>query len=192
MFDLQEFQGDGLSGFNVNCWKWPMVVGSGPRPRGAGARDLEAVSPVQKLKRGLKKLACYPFANQIGLELLSNVERRASRFFRTTDEYARFFAEQKPSLVFNGSHVHSGIALQAVQAAQWLGIPAATFVFSWDNLTSQGRIMPPYDFYLVWNEAIRDQLLSIYPSIRPEQVFVTGTPQFDFHLPGLPLTRGER
>jgi hypothetical protein len=42
--------------------------------------------------------------------------------------------------------------------------------------------MPPYDHYLVWNEAIRNQLLQIYDSIRPEQVFVTGTPQFDFHF----------
>jgi hypothetical protein len=98
------------------------------------------------------------------------------------DEYVRFYEKQKPSLVFNGSHVHSNVALQAVQAAQWLGIPTAAFIFSWDNLTSQGRIMPPYDYYLVWNESIRSQLLDIYKEIQPEQVFVTGTPQFDFHF----------
>jgi hypothetical protein len=34
----------------------------------------------------------------------------------------------------------------------------------------------------VWNENLRDQLLEIYPYIKPDQVFVTGTPQFDFHF----------
>ncbi|MCM3874275.1 MAG: hypothetical protein ND895_26595 [Pyrinomonadaceae bacterium] len=145
-------------------------------------RDIEADSPAKWLKRSAKKLSCYPFANRPGLELLSRVERVSSRMFRTTDEYLRFFEEQRPSLVFNGSHVHSQVAIQAVQAAQWLGIPTATFIFSWDNLTSQGRINPPYDYYLVWNEAIRGQLLDIYKKIRSEQVFVTGTPQFDFHF----------
>jgi hypothetical protein len=73
------------------------------------------------------------------------------------------------------------VAVQAVQAAQWLRIPTAAFLFSWDNLTSQGRMIPAYDYYLVWNEAIRDDLLRIYDTVRPEQVIVTGTPQFDFH-----------
>ena len=145
-------------------------------------RDLEANTSGLRLKRWAKKFACYPFTNPAGLDLLSRIERISSRRLRTTDEYVRLFRELKPSLVFNGSHVHSRVAIQAVQAAQWLGIPAATFIFSWDNLTSQGRIIPLYDYYLVWNEMIRDQLLQIYGSIRQEQVIVTGTPQFDFHF----------
>ena len=145
-------------------------------------RDVEADTTGKKLKRWTKKLACYPFANRTGLHLLSRAERATSRWFRTTDEFVRLFKELKPSLVFNGSHVHSSVAIQSIQAAQWLGIPTATFIFSWDNLTSQGRILPSYDYYLVWNEAIRDQLLDIYKEIRPEQIFITGTPQFDFHF----------
>ncbi|HEY8187121.1 MAG TPA: hypothetical protein VIF64_13690 [Pyrinomonadaceae bacterium] len=145
-------------------------------------RDDEANTSSLRLKRLAKKLACYPFANRAGLDLLSKMERTSSRRLRTTESYVRLFKKLKPALVFNGSHVHSRVAIQAVQAAQWLGIPTAAFVFSWDNLTSQGRIIPPYDYYLVWNEAIRNQLLQIYGSLRPEQVFVTGTPQFDFHF----------
>jgi hypothetical protein len=145
-------------------------------------RDAEATTIAAKAKRTAKKIACYPFANRAGLTLLEAAERRSSRWFRTSDEYVALFRDLAPALVFNGSHVHSRNAIQAVQAAQWLGIPTAAFVFSWDNLTSQGRIMPPYDHYLVWNERIRTQLLDIYPSIRPDQVSVTGTPQFDFHF----------
>src|SRR5436190_6411215 len=145
-------------------------------------RDLEATTTALRLKRTAKKLACYPFNSPTGLNVLSKIERISSRALRTTDEYLQLFREIKPSLVFNGSHVHSLVAIQAVQAAQWLGIPTATFIFSWDNLTSQGRIIPRYDYYLVWSEMIRDQLLEIYSSIKPEQIIVTGTPQFDFHF----------
>jgi hypothetical protein len=145
-------------------------------------RDVEANSARLRVLRMMKKSACYPFANRTGLGLWSKAERSASRMLQTTESYTRLFSQLEPCLVFNASHVHSHVAIQAVQAAQWLRIPTAAFIFSWDNLTSQGRIMPPYDYYLVWNEALRDQLLQIYDSIRPEQVFVTGTPQFDFHF----------
>lgn len=145
-------------------------------------RDLEAETPMAWGKRQIKKVACYPFANRLGLRLLSKVECVLSHRARSTEMYINHFRELKPSLVFNGSHIHCPNAIQAVHAAHELGIPTATFIFSWDNLTSQGRIIPMYDYYLVWNEDIRNQLLRIYQNIRPEQVFVTGTPQFDFHF----------
>jgi hypothetical protein len=145
-------------------------------------RDLEADRPWKRVKRILKKLLGCAFAHPSGLEALSACERHVSRRLRTTEEYVRLFKRVRPTLVFNGSHVHSQVAIQAVQAAQWLGIPTATFIFSWDNLTSQGRIIPSYDWYLVWSERIRQDLLRIYPTLNPEQVKVTGTPQFDFHF----------
>jgi hypothetical protein len=145
-------------------------------------RDHEATTVNLQIKRLLKKTVCYPFANPLGLRILSKMERTASSWLRTTNQYINLFEKLNPTLVFNGSHIHSKIATQAVQAAQWLGIPTATFLFSWDNLTSQGRIILDYDYYLVWNTTIRNQLLEIYPSINPQKVFVTGTPQFDFHF----------
>jgi len=145
-------------------------------------RDAEAATGGARLKRGLKKLLCAPFANGPGLELLSGWERKASWWFRNSDEFVRLFQSLKPTLVFNGSHVHGRAAVQAVNAAQWLGIPTAAFLFSWDNLTSQGRIVPPYDHYLVWNESIRGDLRRIYPAIQPDRIAIVGTPQFDFHF----------
>lgn len=146
-------------------------------------RDSEAsASTDRRLKRVAKKLICYAVANRFGLNLLSTIERTSSHWLRTTDHVIDTIKELKPSLVFNASHVHSTVALPWVRAAQSLNIPTATFLFSWDNLTSQGRLFPRYDHYLVWNESIREQLLGMYRHIRPEQVFVTGTPQFDFHF----------
>lgn len=145
-------------------------------------RDIEATTPSAWLKRRGRKLLALAFASRRGVRLLERLERRTSRALCPSARYEHMFRELRPALVFNGSHVHGQNAVQAVQAAQWLGIPTAAFIFSWDNLTSQGRVMPSYDHYLVWNEDLKAQLLTIYPDVRPEQVHVTGTPQFDSHF----------
>jgi hypothetical protein len=160
-----------------NRWVWSKAAQERSR-----LRDAEAISFPQKSKRAAKKLISYPFANRTGLSLLGGVERTSSRWLKNATDYEKLFKNLSPTLVFNGSHIHSRNATQAVQAAQWLGIPTATFVFSWDNLTSQGRIMLPYNYFLVWNESMKRQLLEMYEWIKPENVFVTGTPQFDFHF----------
>jgi hypothetical protein len=145
-------------------------------------RDVEAATEGARLKRLIKKSACYPFASRRGLEVLSRIEGVASRWSSSSDHYLRLLRRLKPTLVFNGSHVHGGPAIPVVHAARRLGIPTAAFIFSWDNLTSQGRIIPPYDFYLVWNTGLRDRLLDMYRNVLPDHVFVTGTPQFDPHF----------
>lgn len=145
-------------------------------------RDLEADTMSAMVKRRVKKLLCRSLATRPGVTLVSRIERSLARRLRTNEEYLRLFRDLRPSLVFNASHIHSPLAIQVVQAAEWLGIPTAAFIFSWDNLTSQGRVIPMYDHYLVWNHEIGDQLVRIYPSVRHEQIHVTGTPQFDLHL----------
>lgn len=160
-----------------NRWLWSPASRSRVR-----LHDAAATTTRKKVLRAAKKALSRPIANRVGLDVLSKTERLSSRLLKTTDAYLELLRELRPSLVFNGSHVHSRVATQAVQAAQWLNIPTATFIFSWDNLTSQGRILLPYDYYLVWNEQLKDQLLGMYDRIRSDQVFVTGTPQFDFHF----------
>lgn len=145
-------------------------------------RDAEADTPAKRLKRAGRKAACLPFATPGGVRALARLERAASRALCADDRYRRLYQALRPTLVFNASHVHSSNAIHAVQAAQWLGVPTAAFVFSWDNLTSQGRCIPEYDHYLVWNAAIRRQLLAIYPHVPPANVRATGTPQFDLHF----------
>lgn len=155
-------------------------------------RDREANAPVAWVKRRLKKLAALSFASPVGLALLSRLECSLSHGAAPTRFYRELFGDLQPTLLFNGSQSHGWMAIDAVHAARSLGIPTATFLFSWDNLTSQGRIMPLYDYYLVWNGSIRDQLLRMYPSVTSDRVFVTGTPQFDFHFrPEFHWTREE-
>ena len=139
-----------------NRWLWSAAAQERWRLRRTEARRLPDV-----LKLWGKRALCYPFANEKGLAVLSRIENTLTHGLRTTDEYVDLFRRTAPSVVFNGSHVHSRNAVQAVNAARHLRIPTATFVFSWDNLTSQGRMIPEYDYYFVWNEQIRRDLLGM-------------------------------
>ena len=146
-----------------------------------GFRRAEAVTFAKLLRLWGKRWLCYPFTTSFGIKWLHALETRTSRLW-PSEHYLEYYRRQRPDLVFNASHVHSDVATPAIHAARQLGIPTATFLFSWDNLTSQGPIFPLYDHYLVWNQEIAHQLQAIYPQIRSDQITVTGTPQFDFHF----------
>jgi hypothetical protein len=63
-------------------------------------------------------------------------------------------------------------------AAREAGIPAATFVYSWDNLP-KGRMAVHADRYLVWSDGMARELLRHHPEADPRHVRVVGTPQFE-------------
>ena len=90
----------------------------------------------------------------------------------------RLLAECQPSILFC-SHQRPPAIVPIVLAARRRGIPTATFIFSWDNLSSKGRIAAPFDHYLVWSAVMRDELIRYYPDVAPARVHVVGTPQFD-------------
>jgi hypothetical protein len=92
--------------------------------------------------------------------------------------YREMFSRIRPSVLFC-SHQRPTTVLPAVLAARSLGIPTATFIFSWDNLSSKGRIAAPFDHYLVWSNHMREELMKFYPHVPHENVHIVGTPQFD-------------
>lgn len=155
--------------------------------------ELKANSARRKARLWANRAAIVPLANRPMLEALSRLEHRLTYRYRTTREFDQLFGEIKPDLVYNASHIHGvnggGIA---VRVAREMGIRTAGFLFSWDNLTSRSRIFEPYHHFLAWNEPISSHLRRLYPYLRPEQVTVTGTPQFDFHFkPQFWLSREE-
>ncbi len=155
-------------------------------------RDQEATTLVSRCKLAAKRAAARPLATRAGLGLLDQVYEAATGRLEVGEAERLVLQRTEAGLVFNGSHIHSRVANGLLMAARRAGIPTAAFLFSWDNLTSQGRITPRYDSYLVWTDAIRQDLLRMYSAIDPGAVEVTGTPQFDFHFwPELMWTRAE-
>lgn len=70
--------------------------------------------------------------------------------------------------------------------AKRLDLPVATLVLSWDNITAKGRIHAAYDRILVWNEAMRDEVLHLYPSFNARHVIAVGFPRFNVYRQALP------
>lgn len=121
-------------------------------------------------------------ANQFLLKWITKIENWITWKYRPNDYFVNLFKELKPDLVFNTSHIHGPAGDLPAKIAHKMGIPVAGFVFSWDNLTSRSRITVPYDYYFVWTSDIKKDLIRIYPFVNPENIFVTGTPQFDYHF----------
>ncbi|MEO2070478.1 MAG: UDP-glycosyltransferase [Zunongwangia sp.] len=72
-------------------------------------------------------------------------------------------------------------ALAPLLAAKDLGIPTATFIFSWDNLPKATKVVKT-DYYFVWSDFMASELMKYYPEISEKQIKVTGTPQFEPHF----------
>ena len=60
-----------------------------------------------------------------------------------------------------------------------LKIKTAAFIFSWDNMASKGRMSGNFNYYLVWSNLMKKELLHFYESIYENQVQIVGTPQFE-------------
>jgi hypothetical protein len=119
------------------------------------------------------------FANKIGLELLESLNENANKLLNFERYIEDHFNNYKPDLVFCTSHIHNFNCLNWIYAAKRRGVPTTAFIFSWDNVTSQGRIIPKYDNLFTWNEDAKSKILDFYPNHYLNRIQVTGTPQFD-------------
>ena len=109
-------------------------------------------------------------------KVIAKNERKTKYYF---DSLATLQKENPAMLFCTNQRVMLGIA--PILAAQDLGIPTATFIFSWDNLPKGTKIIET-DFYFVWSELMKNELQYYYPYINENQIFVTGTPQFETHF----------
>jgi hypothetical protein len=170
-------------------WLWSKVAQNNWELRTRRSRQQGGVKRLQWLAVAS---ASRVLGNNPCLHALTAIEQSLQWRLRTTRKYDALFSRLKPDLVFNGSHIHGAAGELPLRVAQRMGIPTAGFIFSWDNLTSRSRVMVPYDYWLVWHEGMKKQLLNIYPRIGTRRVFVTGTPQMDFHFrPELVMPREE-
>ena len=87
--------------------------------------------------------------------------------------------EHKPDLIFCTTQ-RATQSISALLAAKDLGIPTVAFVYSWDNVPKAMQVVET-DYYCVWSDLMKSQVLQYYPFVKDEQIFVTGTPQFEPH-----------
>lgn len=130
-------------------------------------------------------------ASPQGIALLERWHQRIAGRDPAVEHYRQLFRRLGASIVFC-THQRPPSIVAPVLAAKSLGVPTATFIFSWDNLTTKGRIAAPFDHYFVWSRHMQDELLRYYPDVGIDQVHVLGAPQFDpYGDPALRWSREE-
>ena len=68
--------------------------------------------------------------------------------------------------------------MEFLKSARALGIPAATLVASWDNLTNKGLLKWQPEQVFVWNELQRREAIELH-GMPPDRVTATGAGLFD-------------
>lgn len=137
--------------------------------------------------KGIKNCVISLFSNVlIGLNSsdkgIIRIRKRINALERSTKKYQYCKAqlqEQRPDLVFCTTQ-RATQSISALLAAKDLGIPTAAFVYSWDNVPKAMQVVET-DYYFVWSDLMKSEVLKYYPFIQESQVIVTGTPQFEPH-----------
>lgn len=87
--------------------------------------------------------------------------------------------KHQPDIVYCTSQ-RNVLAIAPLLAAAKLKIPTVCFVYSWDNLP-KATLDITADYYNVWSQHMKNELLHYHPFVRNSQVHITGTPQFEPH-----------
>ena len=118
-------------------------------------------------------------ASQKGWQRLMDKMKAAERSTERYQELKKQLEKHRPDLVFCTTQ-RATQAIAPILAAQDLGIKTACWIYSWDNLP-KGMTTVETDYYFVWSDLMKEQLLQYYPKVKEEQIFVSGTPQFEPH-----------
>ena len=95
-------------------------------------------------------------------------------------QYRDLFARLRPGLVVtptSGLYLAEGPLLARARRA---GVPTMAVDLSWDHFTTKTAPLRPVSRLCVWNELMRGEAVRLH-GYRPEQIFVTGVPQFDHY-----------
>lgn len=92
--------------------------------------------------------------------------------------YLNFLSLDKPNHLFF-THQRPYNLSPLLAAAKTLKIQSSTFIFSWDNLASKGRMLGEFEGHLVWSDLMKKELNYFYPNSNKENTKIVGTPQFE-------------
>ncbi|WP_417238903.1 UDP-glycosyltransferase [Bizionia sp.] len=106
---------------------------------------------------------------------IASSERKTSHY----KDCRAILVAEKPDFILSTSQ-RALTAIAPLTAAQDLNIPTASFIYSWDNIPKATTVVTT-DFYFVWSMYMKNELLHYQRYITPNQIRVTGTPQFENH-----------
>lgn len=148
-------------GFNDN---WKIGFPKGSKPGALLLRFLYAVATV--------------FHSENCIQFFEKLQFFTFKSGSTYTLYKKLLKHDKLNLLFF-THQRPPFVAPILAAAQALNIKTVTFIFSWDNLASKGRMMGSFNHYLVWSNLMKDELKYFYPKTNDNATHIVGTPQFE-------------
>lgn len=131
------------------------------------------------------RLICRLGLSPVAEELFLSAIRR----WPVTQQWQELLRRHKPDLVFStlltlpNAAQNPSVDLPPLLAARRLGIPTATLVQSWDNLSSKSYVLPTWlARYWTWSQAQTEELQKYNRRVDPQRVVAVGSPHFDYHL----------
>ncbi len=144
--------------------------------------NLKSNYPKKNSRRGiLTKLVfawTYFFNSESWINGYWNLQKKTLLKNKVTLGYVELLKKYSPDKLFF-THQRPGYVAPIIVASEQLNIKTVTFIFSWDNLTSKGRMAGNFDTYFVWSKLMKSELLEFYTNLNSEQITVVGTPQFE-------------
>lgn len=139
------------------------------KPVGYGARDIAA-----RLVIYMTRL----LNSEKWTQRFERLQQRALDTNELTKRFGELLAEHSIDLLFF-THQRPPFIAPLIRAAAIGRVPTASFIFSWDNLSSKGRMAGNFDYYLLWSELMKTEMMHYYEQVEPSRLFVIGTPQFE-------------
>ncbi len=118
------------------------------------------------------------FHGESAIRVYSKCQDAILRKKNITRQFAAMLKENRTKIIFF-THQRPAFIAPLIVAAKSNNIKTSAFIFSWDNLASKGRMAGDFNYYLVWSELMKADLLEFYPNVKEENIAVVGTPQFE-------------
>ncbi|MEC4004400.1 hypothetical protein OX283_007015 [Flavobacterium sp. SUN052] len=121
------------------------------------------------------------FHSENTIQLFNRLQQLSFKNNSITKNYKSLLESEKFDLLFF-THQRPPFIAPLVYQAEKQNIKTATFIFSWDNLASKGRMAANFNYFLVWSDLMKSELLQFYSSVKSDNVAVVGTPQFESYV----------
>jgi hypothetical protein len=118
------------------------------------------------------------FHSENWIQCYTKWQQQSFKSNQIVKDYKAIFEKENFDLLFFTHQRPPFIAPLAYQAEQ-LKVKTVSFIFSWDNLASKGRMSANFDYYLVWSDLMKEELLHFYKKVQATNIEVVGTPQFE-------------
>ncbi|MBK0370719.1 hypothetical protein [Flavobacterium agrisoli] len=118
------------------------------------------------------------FNSENWIQRYTNLQQQSFATNTIVKGYETLFEEENFDILFF-THQRPPFIAPLVYWAEQFKVKTASFIFSWDNLASKGRMAANFDYYLVWSDLMKAELCHFYKRVLPEKVSVVGTPQFE-------------